>query len=104
MRPHRGLQSFPALTVVATWLSLWIPGGAGAQLRPLEPIPWKVLTERETFRGHLGAAFLRDQRASLAGTSGDLWEVGNFSLAWRTGRVVLEAAGTAQRVFRDIER
>jgi len=42
---------------------------------------------------------LFDQRASLAGVDGDLWEIGTFALAWRTGRVILEAAGTAQRRF-----
>src|SRR5688572_11707548 len=46
---------------------------------------------------------LFDQRASLAGTSGALWEAGLFTLAWRTGRVVLEASGTAQRYFREDE-
>jgi len=45
-----------------------------------------------------------DQRASLAGTEGDLWEVGSFALAWRGGRIVLETAGTAQRFFRERER
>lgn len=42
---------------------------------------------------------MAEQRASLAGESGNLWEAGNFTVAWRTGRVVLEAAGTAQRFF-----
>ncbi len=44
---------------------------------------------------------LFDQRASLAGTEGDLWELGTFAVAWRTGRVILEAAGTAQRRFNE---
>ncbi len=87
-----------------TGLFLSVPVVAGAQLRPLEPIPWRALTERQPFTGQIGTAFLHEQRASLAGTSGDLWEVGTFSLAWRTGRIVLEAAGTAQRFFRDRER
>jgi hypothetical protein len=72
-----------------------------AQLRPLEPVQWRLFDGRESIAVELGAARLLDQRASLAGTSGDLWEAGNFSLAWRTGRVVLEAAGTAQRYFRE---
>ncbi len=106
MRPHRGLRSIAlaALRVVGTTLSMWIPVAADAQLRPLEPIPWRAFTERQPFSAQVGAAFLHEQRASLAGTSGDLWEVGTFSLAWRTGRVVLEAAGTAQRFFRERER
>jgi hypothetical protein len=54
--------------------------------------------------GRFGVSRLTDQRASLAGTSGTLWEAGVFSLAWRTGRVTLEASGSAQRFFREDER
>ena len=70
-----------------------------AQLRPLDPVPWRLLVGGATVSAEIGAARLLDQRASLAGETGNLWEAGNFSLAWRTGRVVLEAAGTAQRFF-----
>lgn len=77
---------------------------ATAQLRPLEPIQWRVYQRNSTAAVELGIARFSEQRASLAGTSGDLWELGNFMLAWRTGRVVLEAAGTAQRRFREHER
>ena len=72
---------------------------ARAQLRPLEPAQWRLLTENRTVSGEVGGARLMDQRASLAGETGNLWEVGNFNIAWRTGRVILEAAGTAQRFF-----
>ena len=65
----------------------------------LEPVQWRLFDGSQSIAAELGAARLLDQRASLAGTSGDLWEAGNFSLAWRTGRVVIEAAGTAQRYF-----
>jgi len=74
---------------------------AQAQLRPLEPAQLHLFDGSESISAEVGAARLFDQRASLAGTSGDLWEAGNFSIAWRTGRVVLEAAGTAQRYFRE---
>ena len=77
---------------------------AGAQLRPLEPIQWRMYERNSTVALKLGIARLLDQRASLAGTEGDLWEIGNFLVAWRTGRVILEAAGTAQRLFREDER
>jgi hypothetical protein len=62
---------------------------------------WRLFEGRNTIAAEAGASRLIDQRASLAGTTGDLWEAGNFSLSWRTGRVVLEAAGTAQRFFRE---
>jgi hypothetical protein len=72
---------------------------AGAQLRPLDQTQWRLFTERATISAELGGARFIDQRASLAGETGNLWEAGNFNVAWRTGRVVLEAAGTAQRLF-----
>ena len=74
---------------------------AAAQLRPLEPIPWRALAQGTTFTAEVGASRLWDQRASLAGTSGTLTELGNFSLAWHTGRVALEAAGTGQRILNE---
>jgi hypothetical protein len=84
---------------VASALFAGIPAVASAQLRPLEPIPWRLFTDRKTLSFEAGASRLNDQRASLAGESGVLWEVANFSFAWKTGRVVIEAAGTAQRIF-----
>ena len=81
-----------------------ISATATAQLRPLESIQWRVYQASSTAAAELGIARFSEQRASLAGTSGDLWELGNFIVAWRTGRVVLEAAGTAQRRFNEHER
>jgi hypothetical protein len=90
--------------------SLFIGGAIGlcfiapqsqAQLRPLEPARWRLFSEAATLSVEIGGSMLIDQRASLAGETGNLWEAGNFSLAWRTGRVILEASGTAQRFFRE---
>lgn len=77
---------------------------AGAQLRPLEPIPWKIFEASNVLTAELGVSRLRDQRASLAGTSGTLIELANFSLAWRTGRIAIEADGTGQRLFHEHSR
>lgn len=77
---------------------------ADAQLRPLEPIPWRLFETSNILSGELGGSRMLDQKASLAGTSGTLTELANFSLAFRTGRVVLEAAGTAERLFHDQSR
>jgi hypothetical protein len=78
---------------------------AMAQLRPLEPVPWRLVTTAHAgFSVEVGASRLEDQRASLAGQSGALWEIANFAAAWRTGRVVIEAAGTGLRMFRATER
>jgi hypothetical protein len=77
---------------------------AAAQLRPLEPVSWRVFREGATLTAELGGAALRGQRASLAGTEGPLWEAATFSVVWRSGRIALEAAGTAQRFFREEAR
>jgi hypothetical protein len=89
----------------ATLFALFaIAPAANAQLRPLEPVPWRLFEASNNFSAELGASRMLDQKASLAGTSGTLTEVGNFSLAFRTGRVILEAAGTGQRFFHDQSR
>ena len=81
-----------------------IPSCASGQLRPLDQADWRLITGTATVSARAGVSRLIDQRASLAGTSGTLWEAGMFTLAWRTGRVTLEASGTAQRFFREDER
>jgi hypothetical protein len=77
---------------------------AGAQLRPLDPSPFEVYVGGYTFSAQLGASHLNDQRASLAGTEGSLSEIGHFEAAWRSGRVIIEAGGTAQRYFDEKRR
>jgi hypothetical protein len=72
-----------------------------AQLRPLDAFDWRLLDGEGVVMGEVGGGWLRDQRASLAGTEGTLWEAGSFRAFWRTGRVVIEAGGTVQRFFRD---
>jgi hypothetical protein len=91
------------IAVVAGMLAL-APRHTQAQLRPLEAIPWRVFEGHNTLSAEVGASRLFDQRASLAGTSGTLTEIPNFALAWRTGRVAVEAAGTGQRIFREDSR
>ncbi|HEX6750954.1 MAG TPA: hypothetical protein VF092_26940 [Longimicrobium sp.] len=78
-----------------------IPHSTSAQLRPLDAFDWRLLDGEGVVMGEVGGGWLSDQRASLAGTEGTLWEAGNFRAAWRTGRVVIEAGGTVQRIFRD---
>ena len=85
-------------------LSLTAPPAAQAQLRPLEPIPWRAFDDGNVITAEVGASQLFDQRASLAGTSGILTELANFSFTWRTGRVAVEAAGTGQRFFQEQSR
>lgn len=77
-----------------------IPGTTAAQLRPLDPVDYSALSG-PAVRFELGVAMYAHQHASLAGTIGTLWELGNVRLQIRTGRVVLVFDGTAQRFFHD---
>lgn len=90
--------------ITAALLFAGAPARLHSQLRPLEQADWRLLAGNGRVSAGVGAAKLFGQRASLAGTTGDLWEAANFLLAWRSGRVVLEAAGTAQRFFSETGR
>ncbi len=81
-----------------------LPSATDAQLRPLEPLEWRMFDAGRTVSAQVGAGWLPDQRASLAGTQGTLVEAGNFRAFWRTGRVVLEAGGTVQRFLDEKSR
>ena len=94
--PRRGL----ALTILLSILA----SPASAQLRPLDPFEWRMFEGGRTVSAQVGGGWLRDQRASLAGTEGTLVEAGNWRAFWRTGRVVLEAGGTVQRLFDEESR
>lgn len=69
-----------------------------AQLRPLDPVDFDAFSG-PPMRATVGAAVYDDQRASLAGTQGRLWEIGNLRFIVRTGRVLIDAGGTIQRLF-----
>jgi hypothetical protein len=71
-----------------------------AQLRPLEPVDFRGFTGAP-LRVQLGIAVYDDQLASLAGTRGTLWELGDVRATIRTGRMIMEVAGTVQRLFKD---
>ena len=90
-------------TVLPLLTAALISAPLAAQLRPLDPIRWAVLEPGHTLGAELGVGVLRGQRASLAGTEGTLIEAGTFAVAWRTGRVALEATGTLHRSFNDRE-
>ena len=77
---------------------------AHAQLRPLQPVDSDLWFAADNVRVHLHVGWLNDQRASLAGTEGRLIELGDVGLFVRTGRVVLEFAGTPQRWFQEDSR
>jgi hypothetical protein len=98
-------MNFPAFA--AALLLPFTAGPAAAQLRPLDPLEWRLIEARSpepAVHLEVGAGLFHSQRAALAGVEGRLVEAGNFRAFWRTGRIVLEAGGTAQRFFRDEAR
>lgn len=94
---HR-VPSFRSAGLLAVAVTAVSATSAPAQLRPLEPLDWSTLGVEETSLV-LGGAFFTGQRASLAGTEGRLLELGSFRATWSLGRVALQFAGTARRVF-----
>ena len=73
---------------------------ASGQLRPLDPVDFDVIGE-PSWTVELGVGVFGGQRASLAGTSGHLLELGTTRIAWGLGRVAVELSGTILRVFDD---
>jgi hypothetical protein len=93
---HRSIR-----IVIGVAAALLVSREAVAQLRPLDPFEWRLYDGGPAVVVEAGAAAYADQRAALAGAEGTLYEVGTFRAFWRTGRVVFEAAGTAQRLFHE---
>ncbi|MGH7448779.1 MAG: SURF1 family protein, partial [Longimicrobiales bacterium] len=78
------------------------PDAAAAQLRPLEPLEWRIFDDEVRATGSAGAGVLGDQPAPLAGTRGTLFEIGTWSAAVRSARIAIQLDGTA--VWRLAER
>lgn len=81
-----------------TLLLPFITSPALAQLRPLDPTDFRAL-DGEKFRAQVGSGVYFSQYASLAGSRGRLIELGDVRASIRSGRVVVEVAGTLQRFF-----
>ncbi len=86
--------------IVFMW-SILIPHESAAQMRPLEPVLWQAYEADAEMRAGVGIGVMDGQRASLAGTRGTLYELGNWFITYRSGRFTLEFAGTAVRMFED---
>lgn len=71
------------------------PDAAAAQLRPLEPLDWRVFDDDVIAMTSVGTGVIGHQRAPLAGTSGTLFEIGTWSVAIRSSRVAILVDGTA---------
>lgn len=86
--------------LIALCCAALFPERAAAQLRPLEPFDFRALSG-DPVRVEVGLGVYYDQIASLAGTEGTLWELGDVRTTFRTGRMVMEVSGTFQRHFDD---
>lgn len=68
---------------------------AAAQLRPLDPLDWRIFAPGVELIAGAGAGVLWDQPAPLAGTRGRLIEIGSYSLGLRSARIAILLGGTA---------
>lgn len=72
-----------------------VPATSHAQLRPLDPLEWRIFEPHSRAIVEIGGGVFRDHVAPLAGTRGRLIEVGNYLVAFRSGRIAMEIRGTA---------
>jgi hypothetical protein len=86
-------------------LTLVVVGAAadpvGAQLRPLEPFSWHIFQDGITIAADARISRYQGQRASLAGTKGDLWEVPTAAVALVSGRFAIISSGTCRIFFKE---
>jgi hypothetical protein len=97
------LHSMPTFARVwsATLLLIFFAvSDVAAQLRPLEPTDFRAL-DGQSIRMQIGSGIYFKQYASLTGARGRLLELGDIKTSWRSGRILLEVAGTIQRFFRE---
>jgi surfeit locus 1 family protein len=72
-----------------------------AQLRPLDPMEWRVFDEDTWLVVGAGSNMLWDQPATLAGTRGRLLEAGTYDVTVRSGRMAMSIGGVAVWRFID---
>ena len=89
-RPTRKIAT-PAVLLAL----LAFPAAGAAQLRPLEPLEWRIFDDHVQLIAGAGVGVLWDQPAPLAGTRGTLVEIGNYSLTFRSARMAVQLGGTA---------
>ena len=73
-------------------------GGAGAQMRPLDPVEWAPF-HQDGGLVTVGGSVLFGQRAALLGSEGRLVEYGELVIAMRVDRVVIHVGGAPIRTF-----
>lgn len=85
--------------LLAAVLILGLPAGAEAQLRPLDPVDWRVFEPGTVVSAQVGGTVLSGQRASIGGIRGRLIEAPAALLTWTAGRTALRAVIHPLRVF-----
>lgn len=84
-----------ATLVLALLVPALAPGSAAAQLRPYEPLDWRIFDRGTNLLLGTGVNVLWDQTVPLAGARGTFLEVPTYSFLWRSGRAGLEISGSA---------
>jgi surfeit locus 1 family protein len=84
-----------AALLLATAAPLLTSAPLNGQLRPVEPVDWRIFDAKVAIIGGVGFGLLARQPAPLAGTRGTLHEAGLYHLAIRSGRMAVAVGGTA---------
>ncbi len=100
MNASRRSSQFLNVVVSSVLLILAAAPAVHAQLRPLDPVDFRALGG-ERLRVYAGAGVYFSQHASLAGVRGRLIELGDMRVSWRSGRILVEVAGTLQRFLHE---
>ena len=85
-------------------LLLFAPATARAQLRPLDPLEWRMFDTTALASAAAGLGVLWEQPATLAGANGRLLEAGNYAASVRSGRIAIALSGTAVWHFQETRR
>jgi surfeit locus 1 family protein len=89
---------------VAALLLLGLAEPVRGQLRPLEPLEWRIFDAGVVLVAGVGGGALWGQPATLAGTTGQLLEIGSYNVAFRSHRMAVELRGTALWRLREERR
>ncbi|MBR9989448.1 MAG: SURF1 family protein [Gemmatimonadetes bacterium] len=92
---HGRTRPAAAAALTALVAAAVLPAPARAQLRPVDPLEWRIFDDDIMLVGGAGAGVLWDQPAPLAGTRGTLLEIGTYSLTLRSARIAVQVGGTA---------
>jgi surfeit locus 1 family protein len=87
-----GIVAPPLLVLLTLGAS---PSPAAGQLRPLDPMEWRVFDGDTWLVAGTGMNVLWEQPATLAGTRGRLLEVGTYGATFRSGIFALSVSGVA---------